>query len=208
LCIYWPCDLSYIHIRLITLVTIFTTPYTGCSNKKPNLEIDMTTVTGLFKDQDSAERAYISATEAGYTSNEINVIMSEETRERYYGKNATLETEVGSKAAEGAAVGGALGATAGAIAAAIAAAGTVLAIPGLGLVIAGPLAAGIAGAGAGGVTAGLVGALIGWGIPEDTLKKYETDVKDGGILIGLKSRNDEDTRRFQSDWGNPELNRV
>jgi len=168
----------------------------------------MTTVTGLFKDQHSAERAYRSATEAGYSANDIDVIMSEETRERYYGKNATLETEVGSKAAEGAAVGGALGATAGAIAAAVAAAGTVLALPGLGLVIAGPLAAGVAGAGAGGVTAGLVGALIGWGIPEDTLKKYESDVKDGGILIGLKSKNDDDARRFQNDWANPEVNGI
>lgn len=160
----------------------------------------MATVTGLFKDQDSAERAYISATEAGYGANDLDVIMSEETRERYYGKHATLETEVGNKAAEGAAVGGAVGASVGAIAGAIAAAGTVLALPGLGLVIAGPLAAGIAGAGAGGVSAGLLGALIGWGIPEDTLKKYESDVKDGGILIGLKSKNDADTQRFQNEW--------
>lgn len=163
----------------------------------------MATVTGLFRDQDSAERAYLAATQAGYSANDINVIMSEETRERYYGKNATLETEVGNKAAEGAAVGGAIGATAGAIAAAIAAAGTVLALPGLGLVIAGPLAAGVAGAGAGGVTAGLVGALIGWGIPEDTLKEYEAEVKDGGILIGLNPKNDEDARLFQNEWNTP-----
>lgn len=160
----------------------------------------MATVTGLFKDQDSAEKAYLSATEAGYSQNELDVIMSEETRERYYGKNATLETEVGNKAAEGAAVGGAVGASVGAIAGAIAAAGTVLALPGLGLIIAGPLAAGIAGAGAGGVSAGLIGALIGWGIPEDTLKQYESDVKDGGILIGLKSKNDDDTKRFEKEW--------
>lgn len=163
----------------------------------------MTTVTGIFRDQDSAERAYLLATQAGYSASDINVIMSQETRERYYGKHATLETEVGNKAAEGAAVGGALGATAGAIAAAIAAAGTVLALPGLGLVIAGPLAAGVAGAGAGGVTAGLVGALIGWGIPEDTLKEYEADVKNGSILIGLNSKNDEDARRFQNEWNTP-----
>jgi hypothetical protein len=61
----------------------------------------MTTVTGLFRDQDSAERAYLSATQAGYSASDINVIMSQETRERYYGKQATLETEVGNKAAEG-----------------------------------------------------------------------------------------------------------
>ncbi|MGZ8251856.1 MAG: hypothetical protein ACXWT7_05890 [Methylophilaceae bacterium] len=160
----------------------------------------MSIVTGLFKDQDSAERAYRTATEAGYKSSEIDVVMSEETQERYYGKNKTLETEVGSKAAEGAAIGGGVGATAGAIAAAIAAAGTVLLLPGLGLVVAGPVAAAIAGAGAGGVAGGLVGALIGWGIPEDTLKEYEQGVSEGGILIGLKPRNPDDARRFEQDW--------
>jgi len=136
----------------------------------------MSIVTGLFKDRDSAERAYKSATEAGYKSTEIDVVMSEETRERYYGKNKTLETEVGSKAAEGAAIGGGVGATAGAIAAAIAAAGT------------------------GGVAGGLVGALIGWGIPEDTLKEYEQGVSEGGILIGVKPRSQDDARRFERDW--------
>ncbi|MES2661863.1 MAG: hypothetical protein V4629_01025, partial [Pseudomonadota bacterium] len=160
----------------------------------------MAIVTGLFNDQDSAERAYKSALDSGYSNNEIDVIMSEETRERYYGKNTTLETEVGNKAAEGAAIGGAVGATLGAIAGAVAAAGTILALPGLGLVIAGPLAAGIAGAGAGGVSAGLIGALVGWSIPEDTLKEYETGLQDGGILVGVNAKSDEDRDRFRSDW--------
>jgi len=161
----------------------------------------MSLVTGLFKDKDSAERAYKSASEYGYSGDEINVVMSEDTRKKYYGKHATLETEVGNKAAEGAAIGGAIGGTAGAIAAAIAAVGTTLVLPGLGLVIAGPLAAGIAGAGAGGVAAGLVGALIGWGIPEDRLKEYEQGINEGGILIGVKPRNQDDARRFEEDWG-------
>lgn len=160
----------------------------------------MNIVTGLFKDQESAERAYRSATEYGYSQNEIDVVMSQETRERYYGKNATLETEVGNKAAEGAAIGGAVGGAAGAIAAAIAAMGTSLVLPGLGLVIAGPLAAAVAGAGAGGVSAGLVGALIGWGIPEDRLKEYEQGIHEGGIVIGVKPRSDSDARRFEEDW--------
>ncbi|MFL9609183.1 hypothetical protein ACKF11_03775 [Methylobacillus sp. Pita2] len=158
------------------------------------------TVTGLFKDKDSAERAYLSATNAGYRPDEIDVVMSEETRERFYGKDTTLVTEVGNKSAEGAAVGGAIGASVGAIAGAIAATGTVLALPGLGLVIAGPLAAAVAGAGAGGVSAGIVGALVGWAIPEDRLKEYEEGVNRGGILIGVRSRSDEDSRRFAEDW--------
>ena len=160
----------------------------------------MSLVTGLFKDKESAEQAYRSASQSGYTNNEINVVMSEETRERYYGKNATLETEVGNKAAEGAAIGGAVGSTVGAIAAAVAAVGTTLVLPGLGLVVAGPLAAAIAGAGAGGVTAGIVGALIGWGIPEDRLEEYEAGLEDGGILIGVNPRSEEDARRFENEW--------
>lgn len=168
----------------------------------------MNLITGLFKDQDSAENAYKKATAMGYSNNDINVVMSEETRAKYYGKDATLETEVGNKAAEGAAIGGAVGSVVGATLAAIAAVGTTLLLPGLGLVIAGPLAAGIAGAGAGGVTAGLVGALIGWGIPEDRLKEYEQDISNGGILIGVNARSEEDARLFESDWNQNRDNAV
>ena len=88
----------------------------------------------------------------------------------------------------------------GAIAAAIAAVGTVLTLPGLGLVIAGPLAAGFAGAGTGGVGAGLIGALVGWAIPEDTLKEYESGLKNGGIVIGVNSKSDTDGDRFKNEW--------
>ena len=168
----------------------------------------MSLVTGLFKDQNSAESAYKSLSASGYKTNEIDVVMSEETRKKYYGKDATLETEVGNKAAEGAAIGGVVGSTAGAIAAAFAAVGTSLAVPGLGLVIAGPIAAAIAGAGAGGVTAGIVGALIGWGIPEDRLKEYEQGINDGGILIGVKAKSDEDSHRFENDWKNQNGHQV
>ncbi|HEC58171.1 hypothetical protein LCGC14_0484170 [marine sediment metagenome] len=160
----------------------------------------MSTVTGLFNDKESAERAYQYALDTGYSSTDIDVIMSKDTRERHYGEHTTLETEVGNKSAEGAAIGGAVGATVGAIAAAVAAAGTVLVLPGLGLVVAGPLAAGIAGAGAGGVGAGLVGALIGWAIPEDTLKEYESGLKNGGIVIGVNSKSDVERQRFAKDW--------
>jgi hypothetical protein len=48
---------------------------------------------------------------------------------------------------------------------------TSLILPGLGLVISVPLATGIAGAGDGGVTAGIVGALIAFWIPNVDLNK-------------------------------------
>ena len=128
-------------------------------------------VTGLFTDRDRAERGYQALTARGYDAKDINLVMSDDTRKKHFASGA--ETELGTKAAKGAGVGGAIGGTVGAIAAAIAAVGTSIAIPGLGLVVAGPLAAALAGAGAGGAAGGLVGALIGAGIPEERVKHYE-----------------------------------
>lgn len=157
-------------------------------------------VTALFNDRDSAERAYQSVSSRGYDNDDVNLVMSDDTRTRHFSKVDGAKTELGTKAAEGAGVGGAIGGTLGAVVAAVAAVGTSIAIPGLGLIIAGPLAAGIAGAGAGGAAGGLVGALIGWGIPEERVKRYESGIKSGGILMGVKARSDEDAKYFQQEW--------
>ena len=155
-------------------------------------------VTGLFTDRDRAERGYQALTTRGYDAKDINLVMSDDTRKRHFASGA--ETELGTKAAKGAGVGGAIGGTVGAIAAAIAAVGTSIAIPGLGLVVAGPLAAALAGAGAGGAAGGLVGALIGAGIPEERVKHYEQGIKAGGILMGVRPRSEEDAGYFESEW--------
>ena len=164
------------------------------SNDKPM-------VTGLFRDRDSAERAYQSISDRGYSRDDVNVVMSDETRNRHFkGSTDGRDTELGNKAAEGAGIGGAIGGSLGAIAAAIAAVGTTIALPGLGLVIAGPLAAAIAGAGAGAATGGIVGALIGWGIPEERVKEYDQGIRDGGILMAVRPKNEEDASHFESSW--------
>ncbi len=157
-------------------------------------------VTGLFRDRDSAERAYQSISDRGYAREDVNVVMSDDTRKRHFTTTAGRETELGTKAAEGAGIGGAIGGSLGAIAAAIAAVGTTVALPGLGLVIAGPLAAAIAGAGAGAATGGVVGALIGWGIPEERVKHYEEGIRDGGILMAVRPRNDADATYLEDSW--------
>jgi hypothetical protein len=157
-------------------------------------------LTGLFRDRDSAERAYQSISDRGYTRDDVNVVMSDDTRKRHFNTVVGRETELGNKAAEGAGIGGAIGGSLGAIAAAIAAVGTTIALPGLGLVIAGPLAAAIAGAGAGAATGGIVGALIGWGIPEERIKEYDQGIRDGGILMAVRPRNEEDASFFEDSW--------
>ena len=65
-------------------------------------------------------------------------------------------------------------------------------MPGLGLVIAGPIVAALAGLGAGGAAGGLIGALVGAVIPEHRAKVYETEIRGGGILIGVEARSDKD----------------
>lgn len=155
-------------------------------------------VTGLFNDRVSAERAYGSVTSRGYGKDDVNLVMSDETHKRHFTAAGT-ETELGSKAAKGAGVGGAIGGAVGAIAAVVAV-GAAVVIPGLGLIVAGPIAAALAGGGAGAATGGLIGALIGAGIPEERVKHYEAGIKKGGILMGVKARNASDAEYFERDW--------
>ncbi len=156
-------------------------------------------LTGLFTDKESSESAYKSLRDRGYTDEEINVMMSDDTRKKYYGEGE-VETELGSKATEGSGIGGAIGGTLGAVIAGIAAVGTNLVLPGLGLVVWGPLAAALAGAGAGGLTGGIVGALIGSGIPEERAKVYEEGIKNGGTVFGVTPKNAADAEYFENDW--------
>jgi hypothetical protein len=156
-----------------------------------------TIMTGLFRDRESAERAYRTLGERGYGKDDVNLLMSDETRKKYF---ADRETEIGTKAWEDAGKGAAIGGAVGATLAALAAIGTTLALPGLGLLIAGPIAAAFAGAGAGAVTGGLVGALVGYGIPEERAKLYEQGIKDGGIVMGVSPRTPEDADYLENDW--------
>ena len=156
-------------------------------------------VTGLFRDRDSAERAYGSLSERGYGKDDVNLMMSDDTRNKYFSDDDD-DSELGTKAWEGAGKGAAIGGGVGATLGAIAAIGTTLALPGLGLLIAGPIAAGLAGAGAGSLTGGLIGALIGYGIPEEQAKHYEQGIREGGIVMGVKPRSDEDADYFEKNW--------
>ncbi len=154
-------------------------------------------MTGLFRDRESAERAYGSLSSRGYGKDDVNLLMSDETRKKYFADN---DTELGTKAWEDAGKGAAIGGGVGATLAAIAAIGTTLALPGLGLLIAGPIAAALAGGGAGALTGGLIGALVGHGIPEEHAKHYEQGIKDGGIVMGVNPRTTEDADYFENEW--------
>ncbi len=150
---------------------------------------DRPLITGSFSDANSADRAYSAFRERGYTDDDLHVMMSDDTRKTYFDRDDAAIDE-GSKALEGAGTGAAIGGSVGGILGAIAAVGTAVALPGIGLV-AGPLVGALAGAGAGGAAGSLVGALVGAGIPEDHAKRYEDDVKSGGIVMGVHPRDDD-----------------
>lgn len=157
-------------------------------------------VTGMYDSPATAAKAYEDlTTRHGYKSDDISVVMSDATRKRHFGEDGAA-TELGSKAAEGAGIGGGIGIGVGAALGAIVAAATAIAIPGLGLIVAGPIAGAIAGAGAGAATGTLVGALIGAGIPEDRAADYERGLKDGGIVIATRARDDAHAATLERDF--------
>jgi hypothetical protein len=156
-------------------------------------------LTGMFRDRDSAERAYGSVRSRGYAQDDVDLLMSDEARRHHFGEGE--DTELGTKAAEGAGVGAAVGGGLGALLAGLAAAGTI-ALPGIGLIAMGPIAAALAGGAIGAATGGLLGALIGYGIPEEQARRYESGLREGNIVMGVRPRSDEDARYLEQEWRN------
>lgn len=165
-------------------------------------------VCALFRSRDAAEAAYRDALDLGYQNDEINALLSEETRQRYFASAGTERSDLARKAAhstEKAAnvadeLGGPAGGTAGTVAPALAALGTLLLVPGLGVLAAGPIAVALTAAGAVGLAGGLIGALTDWGIPKKRVEQYEQGIRAGGILLAVKPRSSEDAESLKRRW--------
>jgi hypothetical protein len=157
-------------------------------------------ITALFSDGQSAERAYRACVERGYEIGDVNVVMSEDTRNRLFSDDSETTTLLARKKAEGGELGGPAGGRVGILVTVFAAVGAGLALPALGLIAAGPIAAALAGAGTAGIVAGLIGALGDWGIPEERLRVYEAGIRDGGILMMVEARSEEDARQIEQQW--------
>ena len=169
----------------------------------------MTMVTGLFKDKDSAELVQ-RVVDLGYDKSDVNVIMSEEVRQRYFLARAPAASDPGTTELEEKATardinnpanntwGGPVGGTVGTLAPVVAAV-SVLMIPGFGMV-AGPVAIALAASAATGVAIGLMGVFMNWGIPDSRVEQYEVGLRAGGILLGVKARSDADALQIKHRW--------
>jgi hypothetical protein len=158
------------------------------------------TLTGVFQERESAEKAYSLLNSLGYSEDEITVLMSDEARVRYFPAPGMKGEVVGNTITEGPGLGGVVGAGAGAAVGAILGAAAAIVLPGVGLVIAGPLAISLAGATLGGLSGGLLGSLLGIGIPEDQAKTYEEKINQGNILIAVNPRSQTEAEKIIQEW--------
>jgi hypothetical protein len=149
-------------------------------------------VVGVFRTEDDAIDAIKELRSKGYTEDDISVIAQDKKEVKH------IHEETGTKAPEGAATGMATGGILGGLGGLLLGAGA-LAIPGIGpIVAAGPIAAALGGAAVGAGAGGIVGALVGLGIPEKEAKEYEEAVEGGDILV-LVDANEVDRHRYVND---------
>jgi hypothetical protein len=108
-------------------------------------------------------------------------------------QRATLDFahEPNPKAPDGEATGGVAGLGVGAAVGWLAGIGA-LAIPGVGpLIAAGPIMAALGGAAVGTATGGVIGGLVGMGIPEFEAKRYDAKIREGNVLISVHTEDGE-----------------
>lgn len=134
-------------------------------------------VLGIFSTRSELEQG-ISALQAnGFKNGDVSALVPWPETSHEFAHKAS------SKAPEGATTGVAAGAIAGGALGWLVGIGT-LTIPGFGpLLAAGPLVGALAGLGAGGAVGGVAGGLIGMGFPEYEAKRYEGQIKKGGLLL-------------------------
>ncbi len=145
----------------------------------------------VFDTAESANDYYDFLVKSGYETDEITVIMSKDTKDRFYASNDHI-SDTGDEALKGAGAGSAIGGTVGAIAGALLAIGSSIVIPGLGLAVAGPVAAALAGAGAGGATGAVIGALTKAGLSDSAATEYKDAMDKGQIIISVEPKDKHD----------------
>jgi hypothetical protein len=141
----------------------------------------MVTISRLYDNYADAQRAVQSLENAGVPHSDISIVANNSDNWYNSGKRVDaddVEEGAGKGAGIGAGVGGAAGLLAGL---------GLLAIPGLGPVVAaGWLAATAVGAAAGAATGGIVGALTEAGVSKDEAPVYAEGVRRGGTLVSAR----------------------
>jgi len=151
----------------------------------------MKTISRVYDTYAQARNAVAAVEAAGVPTSEVSLVANKYVSDTY------ANVDDVSKASEGAGTGAGIGGAVGGGAGLLAGIG-MLAIPGLGPVVAaGWLAALAVGAAAGAATGGIVGALIGAGISDEHAHVYSESVRRGGTLVSVRV-NDHEAARIQA----------
>ena len=147
----------------------------------------MQTVSRVYDTYAQARNAVTAVEAAGVPTSEVSLVANKYVSDKY------ADVDEVSAPAKGAGIGGAIGGGAGLLAGL-----GLLAIPGLGPVVAaGWLAATAVGAAAGAAAGGLIGALVGAGVSNEDAHVYSESVRRGGTLVSARVP-DGDAGRIQS----------
>jgi hypothetical protein len=155
------------------------------------------TISRLYDRYTDAQRAVTSLEAAGVPHSDLSIVSNNSDNWYDSDKKIDRDRDGTDDRAEGAATGAGIGAGIGGAAGLLAGLG-LLAIPGLGPVVAaGWLAATAVGASAGAATGGVVGALTQAGISEEDAPLYAEGVRRGGTLVSARVA-DSDRARFEA----------
>ncbi|WP_025037634.1 hypothetical protein [Bradyrhizobium sp. DOA9] len=157
-----------------------------------------TTISRLYDNYADAERAVARLEAAGVPHSDISLVAN--NSDNWYGASRSKvdrDRDGVDDRAEGAGTGAGIGAGLGGAAGLLAGLG-LLAIPGLGPVVAaGWLASTAAGAAAGAATGGIIGALTEAGVSREDASRYAEGVRRGGTLVSAKVP-DQDRARLDA----------
>lgn len=127
------------------------------------------TITAIYETHTAANQVLDKLLNAGFDAGSISVMMSKATHERFY-------TTGEATAAWGAGIGAVLGGL------------TALAVaPPFGLFVAGPLLTILGGTAVGAAGGGLLGGLLGLGVPEDEARRFERQLEQGGVVLAVET---------------------
>src|SRR3954463_13893406 len=160
----------------------------------------MKTISRLYKDYDIGARVVAELEQAGISHDDISIVVNNESG--WFDRDGTTsrvdrDHDGVDDRAEGAAAGAGIGATLGGVAGLLAGLG-LLAIPGIGPVVAaGWLASTALVAAAGGAVGGLVGALTQAGVSEEDAHVYAEGVRRGGTLVTARVP-ETDRQRYEA----------
>ena len=165
---------------------------------KPALVEKTYPLVGIFDTANSAERAYESCLSRGYELGQINVVVSEGTRQKLLASDSEFKAELATREADGGELGGPKGGRVGMLVTVLAAVGAAVAVPAIGFVV-GPLAIALTAAGAAGAAGGLFAVFSDWGVPEERRHGYEADVRKGAILMTVEAKSAADAAATAED---------